>query len=110
MYRMSKKLRMSEKLNNKDYVSILNNYHRPIPKSKKEIKIKAEKKMAQKLCQCIKILSSKFKLKSIGICTRQIFNKLGYTRGKFHCKAKRFVEFRRTLKNKNKKKNKTRKR
>jgi hypothetical protein len=101
---------MSEKLYNKDYVNILNNYHRPIPKSKKEIKIKAEKKMAQKLCQCIKKINSKLEAKSIGICTRQIFNKRGYTRGKFQCKAKRFVEFRRTVKNKNKSKNKTRKR
>jgi hypothetical protein len=86
-------------LSNKDYISILRYYDLSIPRSKKEIKMKAEKIMANKLCKCIKHLDPKLEAKSIGICTRNIFNNKGYTRGLFQCKTKRFVTFRRTQKN-----------
>jgi inner membrane protein involved in colicin E2 resistance len=77
-----------------------------IPKSKKLIKQKAEKIMAEKLCKCIKKLDNKYEAKSIGICTKTIFNRKGYIRGQFECKQNQSVKIR---KNKNKNKNKTRK-
>lgn len=90
------------KLTNKDYISILKYYELPIPKSKRILKIKAEKIMAEKLCKCIKKLDPINEAKSIGICTKTIFNRKGYTRGQFQCKKKQTVKFRRTIKNKTK--------
>ena len=78
---------------NKDYVSILNYYNINIPKSKQLLKKLAEKIMAEKLCKCIKKLDPKNEAKSIGICSKTIFNKKGYTRGKFQCKNKKSVKF-----------------
>jgi hypothetical protein len=85
---------MSTKINNADYIKILNFYGVAIPKSKKLIKQKAENIMAQKLCKCIKKIDTKIEAKSIGICTRTIFNSKGYIRGTFQCKNKRTVKFR----------------
>lgn len=96
---------MSADLTNKDYVSILKYYNINIPKSKRLLKIKAEQIMAEKLCKCIKKIDPINESKSIGICTKTIFNRKGYTRGEFKCKKKRSVKFRKT----NKSKNKTRK-
>ena len=53
--------------------------------------------MASKLCGCIKKVGPD-EGKSIGICTRTIFNNKGYTRGKFKCKKRRFVQFTKTRK------------
>jgi hypothetical protein len=64
------------------------------------MKQKAEDIMAKKLCKCIKKIDTKTEAKSIGICTRTIFNSKGYTRGLFQCKKKRTVKFRKTSKNK----------
>jgi hypothetical protein len=89
---------MATKLNNTDYINILNFYNITIPKSKKQIKQKAENIMAEKLCKCIKKIDTKAEAKSIGICTRTIFNSKGYTRGLFQCKNKRTVKFRKTKK------------
>ena len=93
---------MSTKLNNKDYVNILNYYNMTVPKSKKLIKQRAENIMAQKLCKCIKKIDAKTKSKSesksIGICTRTIFNSKGFTRGSFQCRNKRTVKFRKANK------------
>ena len=59
--------------------------------------------MAEKLCKCIKKIDPVYKAKSIGICTKTIFNRKGYSRGQFQCKKKQTVKFRRTNKlNKNK--------
>ena len=44
---------MSE-LNNADYKKILEYYEKPIPKSKRLLKMSAEKIMSEKLCRCIK--------------------------------------------------------
>jgi hypothetical protein len=96
---------MVKELTKKDYVSILQYYKLPIPKSSKLLKLQAEKIMAQKLCKCIKKIDPKNEAKSIGICTKTIFNRKGYTRGKFQCKKTPTVKFRKT--NKLKKKNKT---
>ena len=104
---------MSAELTNKDYVSILKYYNINIPKSKRLIKTHAEKIMAEKLCKCIKKIDPINEAKSIGICTKTIFNRKGYTRGKFDCKKNQSVKFRKTYKftNKftNKSKNTTRK-
>lgn len=96
---------MSAELTNKDYVSILKYYKINIPKSKRLLKIQAEKIMSDKLCKCIKKIDPINEAKSIGICTKTIFNRKGYTRGQFQCKKKQSVKFRKT----NKSKNKTRK-
>ena len=96
---------MPNGVTNKDYISILNYYKINIPKSKILIKKQAEKIMAEKLCKCIKKIDKQNEAKSIGICTKTIFNRKGYTRGQFQCKKKQTVKFRK--KNKNKNKNKT---
>ena len=86
-------------MNNKDFVGILKYYKLPVPKSKKTIRNKATQMMASKLCGCIKKVGPD-EGKSIGICTRTIFNGKGYTRGKFKCKKRRFVQFTKTQKQK----------
>jgi len=95
---------MSPELTKNDYVSILTFYNLNIPKSKRMLKNQAEKIMASKLCKCIKKINSKNEAKSIGICTKTIFNNKGYTRGKFQCKKTQSVKFRKTniVLNKNK--------
>jgi hypothetical protein len=91
---------MSSKLNNSDYVSILKYYKLNIPKSKRLLKIQAEKIMAKKLCKCIKKLDPTNESRSIGICTKTIFNNKGYTRGTFQCKKNQTVKLKKTAKNK----------
>ena len=91
---------MPNQLTNKDYVSILKYYNLSIPKSKRLLKKKAEQIMSQKLCKCIKKIDLVNEDKSIGICTKTIFNSKGYTRGQFQCKKKQSVKFRKTQKNK----------
>jgi aspartate/glutamate racemase len=95
--------RLTNRLNDKDYVSILNYYNMNIPKSKKLIKQKAEKIMAEKLCKCIKKLDNKYEAKSIGICTKTIFNRKGYIRGQFQCKKNQSVKIRKNRKNRTRK-------
>jgi hypothetical protein len=96
---------MPAELTNKDYVSILKYYNINIPRSKRLLKKQAEHIMAEKLCKCIKKIDPINEAKSIGICTKTIFNRKGYTRGQFQCKKKQSVKFRKT----NRSKNKTRK-
>ena len=91
------------KLVNKDYINILKYYKINIPKSKKLIKQYAENIMAKKLCKCIKKIDINNEPKSIGICTKNIFNKKGYTRGNFECKKIKTVKFRKTHKIKTRK-------
>jgi nucleoside-diphosphate-sugar epimerase len=50
--------------------------------------LEAEKILATKLCKCIKKIDPVNESKSIGICTKTIINRKGYTRGKFSCKKK----------------------
>jgi hypothetical protein len=73
----------------------------PIPKSRQLIKEEGEKILALKLCRCIKKVDSvtKNEPKTIGICTKTIFNRKGLTRGKFKCKGRRYVKFNKTRKN-----------
>ena len=89
---------MSE-LNNNDYKQILEYYSKPIPKSTRLLKQNAEKILAEKLCKCIKKIEPENEARSIGICTKTIFNRKGYTRGKFKCKGKRVVTVKKTIKN-----------
>ena len=89
---------MSE-LNNKDYKKILEYYQKPLPKSKRLLKNAAEKIMSEKLCRCIKKIDKVNQARAIGICTKTIFNRKGYTRSKFKCKGKSTVKFNKTLKN-----------
>ena len=98
---------MPSELTNKDYVSILKFYNLRIPKSKRLLSIQAEKIMAEKLCKCIKKVDPENEAKSIGICTKTIFNSKGYTRGKFQCKKKQSVKFRKSIKTIKTIKNKT---
>lgn len=97
---------MLAELTNKDYVSILKYYKLTIPKSKRLLKKNAEEIMAEKLCKCIKKIDPINEAKSIGICTKTIFNRKGYTRGKFQCKKKQSVKLRKTTKKNTTRKNK----
>jgi hypothetical protein len=87
------------KLTKNDYTKILEYYKETIPKSTKILKDKAEKILAGKLCRCIKKVDKTNEGKSIGICTKTIFNRKGYTRGKFKCKGKSTVKFNKTRRN-----------
>jgi hypothetical protein len=80
-------------LTKSDYIKILKFYNIHIPNSMKEIKEKTEKILANKLCRCIKKIDSKYEVRSIGICTKTIFNNKGLTRRNFKCKGKRTVTF-----------------
>jgi len=95
-----------DEISDNDYEKILKYYNKPIPKSKRILKIEAEQILATKLCRCIKKIDTNFEAKSIGICTKTIFNNKGYTRGKFKCKGKKFVTFRKTTSSKKTRKNK----
>jgi len=93
-------------LTNDDYVKILQFYNIKIPDSTEKIQQMAEDIIAKKLCRCIKKTSSGFtEPRSIGICTKSIFNNKGFTRGKFTCKGKPKAEFRKTKNKRKSKKN-----
>ena len=94
---------MSE-ITDSDYKKILEFYEKPIPKSKRLLKLEAEKILATKLCRCIKKVDVKNESRSIGICTKSVINTKGFTRGKFKCKVKKFVTFRKTTQKKTQKK------
>ena len=79
----------------KDSIDILNYYKIKIPSSNESIKEKAKNILAVKLCRCIKKIDPENEAKSIGICTKTIFSRKGYTRGRFTCRKKQTVEFRR---------------
>lgn len=84
---------MKNEITNKDYIKILVYYKKPIPKKKSLIKIEAEKILAEKLCRCIKKIDVVNESRSIGICTKSIFNNKGYKRSQFTCKSKPSVKF-----------------
>lgn len=84
---------MSE-LNMNDYRQILEYYKKEIPKSKRLLKKNAEKLISDKLCKCIKKLDPENEARSVGICTKTILNRKGFTRGKFNCKGKRSITIR----------------
>jgi hypothetical protein len=97
---------MSE-LTTNDYKHILEFYKKNVPKSKRLLKMQAEKLLANKLCRCIKKIDKTVEARSIGICTKTIINNKGYTRGKFTCKRKptiKLLKKNKTMKNKSKNK------
>ena len=83
-------------LTNGDYVKILNYYKIEIPGTKQMVKDAATKILGEKLCRCIKKVDAVNESRSIGICTKSIFLRKGLTRGKFSCKGKRLLKFRKT--------------
>ncbi len=83
---------MTLKLNKTDYTKILKYYKLPIPSNKKTLKKKAEQVLSDKLCSCIKKVSSTNEPKSIRVCTRSVINTKGLKRGKFTCKRKRSIQ------------------
>jgi hypothetical protein len=95
---------MSE-LTDNDYRQILEYYKKPIPKSARLLKLSAERILAEKLCRCIKKVDNKNEARAIGICTKAVINRKGFTRGKFECKKKESV----VLKKNKSKMNKTNK-
>ncbi len=86
-----------------DYKKILEFYEKPIPRSKRLLKLEAEKILATKLCKCIKKVDVTNESRSIGICTKSVINTKGFTRGKFKCKGKKYVTFRKTYQKKTRK-------
>ena len=96
---------MSNNITNADYVKILDYYKITIPNSNRLLQKTAENIMADKLCRCIKKLDPVNESRSIGICTKSIFNKKGLKRGKFTCKGKRKVAFSKNTNNKKNTKN-----
>jgi hypothetical protein len=87
-----------EKMTKNDYKKILDFYKMEIPSTYRALKLNAEKILAEKLCRCIKKVDIINEARSIGICTKTIFNRKGLTRGKFTCKKKRNVQFRKSKK------------
>jgi hypothetical protein len=82
---------MSE-LTTNDYKHILEFYKKPLPKSKRILKIEAEKLLASKLCRCIKKVDKINEQRAIGICTKTIINNKRFSRGKFTCKKKSTIQ------------------
>ncbi len=74
-----------------DYKHILEFYKKPIPKSKRILKLQAEKMLANKLCKCIKKTDKVNESRAIGICTKTVINNKGFSRGKFTCKKKQSI-------------------
>ena len=97
------------KITDDDYKKILEFYKINIPKSKRVLKMKAEKILAIKLCRCIKKVDIENEARSIGICTKTVLNRKGLTRGKFKCKGKQTVSFSKARKNGKTRKNKNKK-
>jgi hypothetical protein len=83
---------MSE-ISDTDYKKILEFYEKPIPRSKRLLKMEAEKILATKLCRCIKKVDDKNESRSIGICTKTVINRKGFTRGKFKCKEEQKINW-----------------
>jgi len=86
-------------LTNTDYIKILEYYKKHIPKSKRILKMEAEKILASKLCRCIKKLDPTNESKSIGICTKSVLNSKGLSRGAFKCKGKLSIKIKKIKKN-----------
>jgi hypothetical protein len=93
---------MSE-LTTNDYKHILEFYKKPLPKSKRILKMQAEKLLANKLCRCIKKIDKGSEARAIGICTKTVINNKGYSRGKFTCRNKMSIKLSKKKTRKNRK-------
>ena len=89
---------MSTKLTYSDYRNILKHYGISIPKTRKQMRMKAEKTMANKMCRCVKRIQSRNESKAIRICTHSLFRRRGLKRGTFRCKPKYDVQMTKTRK------------
>lgn len=78
-------------LSTEDYKNILEYYKSPVPKSKQLLKKRAEKLLVSKLCRCIKKVDKGNEWRAIGICTKSVINKKGYSRGTFTCKKQQNI-------------------
>lgn len=87
-----------------DYTHILQYYQKNVPKSKRLLKLQAERILADKLCRCIKKVGTANEDRSIGICTRTVVNAKGFDRGTFTCKRKRTIQLTKSKKTKKTKK------
>jgi hypothetical protein len=87
-------------LTKNDYTKILKYYNQKIPTSKYLLKIEAEKILATKLCGCIKKVDVKNEARSVGICTKNVINRKGYSRGKFTCKKRPTIKLTKTIRKK----------
>jgi hypothetical protein len=89
---------MSYKITNSDYSKILAYYGLDVPKKGSHLKDAAENILSQKLCSCIKKVgpSAKDEQKAIGVCTKTVLNRKGFSRGKFKCKNGRKLELKKT--------------
>jgi len=90
-------------LTTNDYKHILEFYKKPLPKSKRILKLQAERILASKLCRCIKRVDNGSEARAIGICTKTVINNKGFSRGKFTCKKKQAIKLskkNKTIKNK----------
>lgn len=77
-------------LNNNDYKKILKYYNKSVPKKTKEIRSKAEKILAVKLCGCIKKVEKYRKTRKerrgIGICRNSVITRKKLAFNQFTCK------------------------
>ena len=77
-------------LHNNDYKKILKYYKKSIPKKTKEIRNKAEKLLAIKLCGCIKKVEKYKKTRKerrgIGICRNSVITRKKLAFNQFTCK------------------------
>jgi len=80
--------RKTKRLTTNDYINVLKYYKQDIPSSNLSIKSRAEEILAQKLCKCIKKVD-----KRVGGNERGVFTRKGLSRGKFECKKKNRVTF-----------------
>jgi hypothetical protein len=90
---------MTKNLTINDYKRVLEYYKISLPMTNSLIKNAAEQILANKLCRCIKKVDKNNEKRAIGVCTKTIFNRKGYTRGKFKCKGSPTVNLRKNVKN-----------
>jgi len=88
--------RKTKRLTTNDYINVLKYYKQDIPSRNLSIKSRAEEILAQKLCKCIKKVDKRVggnEKKAIAICSKGVFTRKGLSRGKFECKKKNRVTF-----------------
>lgn len=82
------------KLTRSDYLKIIHHYLPRDSHTRKggisgDIKSRAQRILAGKLCRCIKASNANTETRRIGYCSRAIFNQRGLRHHGFRCKTKR---------------------
>ena len=82
------------KLTRRDYLKIIHHYlprdsHKRNGGISGDIKTRAQRILAGKLCRCIKASNANAETRRIGYCSRAIFNQRGLRHHGFRCKTKR---------------------